>query len=716
MRVARKGLGVVAAVTAALLVGGVAAATHTASAAIAASNITAPTDPTFFSAALDPSTNQTTDTFAVHGTTTSSSPGDMVDTLCYYGTTFVTVAGNVPINPDGSFFVPAASMESIWNTPGKLCRLRAVPAGTTPADPAPFSGPRVSVDGSHLDTISGGLNDGAAYDYYIWAGQLTGAFDYVSLGSCGLYDGYLFDPALALTTTTFYCNAGLFGGESPTPTRSELQIDGANAYPPDQAQRINPNAAGFPALSLSAPNSSWYYRDPATGNFVIQESDPLVKCADPTYPPTPVSCATFASTGVTDNRTITQDHDGHISWISDIFTSTDGRAHSLDLLWDNEQHFNGAGGDATQVEYEFPSEGSYSMHTLGDVVTLPATSPGTILIRMHGAAEGDTSTGQGAIVYDRPATAATFNYVATSDSDFTLHQADTVPAGGSTRFRFAYVQDYHAADVASMAQAANSTFLNGLGVGKYGNGSGTVTSSTGEINCGTACSHSYPWGTTVTLTATPATGSTFTGWQGVPEHPNIFCTPTGANTCTATMGACVQTGDPVLPSCTGAPTSGGVSVTAVFTLIKETLTVSKRGDGKGTVTEGGTSHPSISCGHTCSHSYDYGRSITLKTNAAKGSSFGRWSGACTGRAPCTVAMTATRSVTATFVKNCTVPKLKGKSLKKARRLLRSHDCRLGKVRHAHSTKVKKGRVISSKPKAGKHLKHNAKVSVVLSKG
>jgi beta-lactam-binding protein with PASTA domain len=63
-----------------------------------------------------------------------------------------------------------------------------------------------------------------------------------------------------------------------------------------------------------------------------------------------------------------------------------------------------------------------------------------------------------------------------------------------------------------------------------------------------------------------------------------------------------------------------------------------------------------------------------------------------------------------------VPKLKGKSLKKAKGLLKSHDCRLGRVTHAFSTKVKKGRVISSKPKAGKHLTHLAKVRLVLSKG
>lgn len=45
-----------------------------------------------------------------------------------------------------------------------------------------------------------------------------------------------------------------------------------------------------------------------------------------------------------------------------------------------------------------------------------------------------------------------------------------------------------------------------------GTGSGTVTAP--GISCGTVCAESYPQGTSVTLTATPNTGSTFVGWRG----------------------------------------------------------------------------------------------------------------------------------------------------------------------------------------------------------
>src|SRR4051812_37647421 len=67
-----------------------------------------------------------------------------------------------------------------------------------------------------------------------------------------------------------------------------------------------------------------------------------------------------------------------------------------------------------------------------------------------------------------------------------------------------------------------------LRVLRMGLGSGTVTSSPGGINCGAACDQSYPSATTVTLTATPTAGSSFTGWAG-------DCSGTG--TCTVTMSA-----------------------------------------------------------------------------------------------------------------------------------------------------------------------------------
>lgn len=54
-----------------------------------------------------------------------------------------------------------------------------------------------------------------------------------------------------------------------------------------------------------------------------------------------------------------------------------------------------------------------------------------------------------------------------------------------------------------------------VSITKTGTGSGTVTSDPTGINCGTDCSESYQYQTSVTLTATPASpASAFMGWSG----------------------------------------------------------------------------------------------------------------------------------------------------------------------------------------------------------
>jgi hypothetical protein len=53
-----------------------------------------------------------------------------------------------------------------------------------------------------------------------------------------------------------------------------------------------------------------------------------------------------------------------------------------------------------------------------------------------------------------------------------------------------------------------------LTVARAGTGTGSVTSAPDGITCGATCTASFPTGASVTLTATPGTGSTFAGWSG----------------------------------------------------------------------------------------------------------------------------------------------------------------------------------------------------------
>ena len=148
--------------------------------------------------------------------------------------------------------------------------------------------------------------------------------------------------------------------------------------------------------------------------------------------------------------------------------------------------------------------------------------------------------------------------------------------------------------------------------------------SPNQINCGANCSASYDYGTIVTITAQPTTGSTFFAWTG--------CDSTVGNTCTVTMNS-------------------AKSVTAVFNLQIFTLTASKTGMGNGTVTS--TSTPSgsdqINCGSKCSASYSYGTAVRLSPNPDLLSGFSGWTGCdSVSGTTCIVTITAQRRVTANY--------------------------------------------------------------------
>jgi hypothetical protein len=244
-----------------------------------------------------------------------------------------------------------------------------------------------------------------------------------------------------------------------------------------------------------------------------------------------------------------------------------------------------------------------------------------------------------------------------------------------------------------------------LDVVKAGTGIGTVASNPAGIDCGATCSASYNINTVVTLTATPLTGSIFSGWNGascttgacvvtmlsaqtvtatfdVITYPltidrigngagSLSSVPAGINNCSSATCTALFNYDTVV-TLTATPQFGSIfagwngegcsgagactvtmlapkNVTATFTLVTHTLSVTKAGNGSGSV----VSDPAgIDCGATCAANFDHGTVVTLTATPEAGSSFIGWQGAgCLGDDACVVTLVATRSVTAVFSSN-----------------------------------------------------------------
>lgn len=199
------------------------------------------------------------------------------------------------------------------------------------------------------------------------------------------------------------------------------------------------------------------------------------------------------------------------------------------------------------------------------------------------------------------------------------------PWGGSTPVWYPNAADAASAETVTVVAAGeNQVLLHYLlpvtvSVTLAGTGSGSVASTPSGMTCsGDSCSGSYPAATWITLQATPADGSLFTGWSGT-------CSGTGSCTVQANSNA---------------------SVTATFTAIQPTLTVTLSGSGSGSV----TSSPSgISCPGTCAAQFDQNSTVTLAAAPSSSSSFTGWGGACSGTAGCSVPMgTSDKAVTAGF--------------------------------------------------------------------
>ena len=174
------------------------------------------------------------------------------------------------------------------------------------------------------------------------------------------------------------------------------------------------------------------------------------------------------------------------------------------------------------------------------------------------------------------------------------------------------------------AQSVTATFVEVVELTVTVTGSGNVSGEGGAINCGNGanvCSASFPLNEAVVLSATPATGSTFTGWRDACGG--------ATSSCTVLMS---------VSKSVSATFSAGAGATVPLT-----VSVS----GPGTVTG-----PGINCGgggSACTASPATGSSVTLTAAPTAGATFAGWGGACTGTiTTCSVPMNVARTVSATF--------------------------------------------------------------------
>ncbi len=423
---------------------------------IATSQITSPAGPTY--ALNDEGESSPPPAFTVEGTTNVT---ERLALRCYYGPGApkpFSALGEV--EPEGKTFKLTVEPKLLPSGP---CVLRAVPstdkaerAPGVPAEEAadPFHGPRI-VGSRFTLHQTGGIDQ----DYGLVLSTFVGHFNIDSVGDCGLEYSYLYTPeTLALSNGLFDCNAVLYQENDialppGSSTRSELQIDGANAYSPAAASavegilKVKGVLPGAPQVLVARSFN------PLTGLATVTETDPIVRCSPSTaFPPTTSSCTSFVSTGVDLEREWTTSSADQVAAMTDTWHSTDGAAHSLNALYDQEtENANEVGG-----AYQFPGTNVFAATTAGQTVTLPA-GLGRIYYKEDAATpgEGDGVHPQGAIVYDTPPSGPISVYRGTAAEEgyngFQMPYQATIPAGGTYTLRMAFIQAFKLSEVESLA-------------------------------------------------------------------------------------------------------------------------------------------------------------------------------------------------------------------------------------------------------------------------
>jgi hypothetical protein len=445
---------------AAALLGAIGGPAGAASAAVSASRITSPASPAY--PLYDETLAAHQPAFTVSGTTTGTGN---VALRCYYGVgpnEYKSVVKEVPVSA-GAFAV-TVDTEALNYAP---CVLRAVPVSDTKAHPPgsaseeakdPYQGPVIA--GSRFELESNEAVD----DYYEFeARSMAGYFDIEAAGACGLVESALYaTSSLVPSADLFGCDATFFEENEPSSgsaTRSDLRVDGVDAYMPTTARYLEEDLAtkiaGAPAISVSETF------DGTSGLVTIHEVDPLVRCSpSASFPPTKTGCKEFVSAGVQLERTWQTSGADRVASMTDNWTSTDGAAHTLSALYEQWFAANTEAGGA----FELPGTGGFAPTTKGELVA-PPTGAGAIYYEEDAEAPtvGDGEHPLGAVVYDRPPSEPLSFHEGTDagkkiGTEFNMPYAASIPASGAYTLRMGFVQAYTLAEVQSESEALEAGF------------------------------------------------------------------------------------------------------------------------------------------------------------------------------------------------------------------------------------------------------------------
>ncbi|MDQ6604984.1 MAG: hypothetical protein M3Z06_00380 [Actinomycetota bacterium] len=417
--------------------GTVAPMASAAPAPFTASSITSPRDDSelFYSGDTGSGSAQVT------GTVTPATAGASADLYCYTSadTAATKVAGAINVS-SGQFGVDV----SLSPVAGQACRLRLVPAGTKPtgANAGSFQGPRISVSDQFSHSTNGNL-----YGYYILSGILPWSYAFDSAGDCPVLNSFATDPLTLYSFSLFAGNGCLPRTSGIAPalnSRSALQIDGLNAYPPAAIAALT-GVAGFEPLTYTTTFN------PAHDTVTIDETDIPTVCNPPGgYPPSTANCPSLRDSGVVLHQSTTLLPGGEVARVSQSFQDVDAKPHTLDLLVGQSVQAPAPG---ELPGFQFPGQSSFASHAGPDSYSLFPAGPDSIIVVGDSTAVAGTANPIGAITYSRPPSAADFvTAAAAQTATFDMHYTDRLPAGGSVSYDWSYSQSADAAGLGPLEQ------------------------------------------------------------------------------------------------------------------------------------------------------------------------------------------------------------------------------------------------------------------------